>query len=403
MPGFLRQSTASQSVILGPFIDDTDFKTAETALTIANTDIKLMAAGGTSANKNSGGGTHRVNGMYSVTFDATDTATVGMLDVSVVVSGALPVFDRFQVLEEAVYDALIAAAAPGYVANAPVNVAQFGGANGTFSGGRPEVNASHWGGTAVASANVNANVTQISGDAVAADNCESFFDGTGYAGTGNVIPTVTTLTNAPSDSSGVTTLLSRVTALRAGYWDNLSAGAVALEATAQAILTDTAEIGVAGAGLTNINLPDQTMNITGNLSGSVGSIAGITFPTNFSFLSIDANGRVDLSKVLGSAVNPLISGRLDSNVQAMATGVLDAAALASDAANEVADALLDRANAIETGLTPRLAWRYSAASLAGVLSGAATTTVTVAGVGVGTTRISATVDADGNRSAVVLS
>jgi hypothetical protein len=44
------------------------------------------------------------------------------------------------------------------------------------------------------------------------------------------------------------------------------------------ILLDTAEIGAAGAGLTNINLPDQTMNITGNitgnLSGSVGSVTG---------------------------------------------------------------------------------------------------------------------------------
>lgn len=46
------------------------------------------------------------------------------------------------------------------------------------------------------------------------------------------------------------------------------------------ILLDTAEIGAAGAGLTNINLPDQTMNITGNitgnLSGSVGSVTGLT-------------------------------------------------------------------------------------------------------------------------------
>lgn len=41
---------------------------------------------------------------------------------------------------------------------------------------------------------VNANVTQISGDTTAADNAESFFDGTGYAGTNNVMPTVTTLT-----------------------------------------------------------------------------------------------------------------------------------------------------------------------------------------------------------------
>jgi len=44
------------------------------------------------------------------------------------------------------------------------------------------------------------------------------------------------------------------------------------------ILVDTAEIGAAGAGLTNINLPNQTMDIigsiTGNLSGSVGSVTG---------------------------------------------------------------------------------------------------------------------------------
>lgn len=54
---------------------------------------------------------------------------------------------------------------------------------------------------------IDANVGAISSDATAADNAEAFFDGTGYAGTGNTIPTVTTLTNDPT---GVTTLLSRV-------------------------------------------------------------------------------------------------------------------------------------------------------------------------------------------------
>jgi hypothetical protein len=124
MPGFLKQSTASQSRALGPFVDDTDFKTPETALTINNTDIKLVVNGGASANKNSGGGTHRVNGVYGITFDATDTATVGEMEVSVVVSGALPVFDKFFVLEEAVYDALFAASAAGYaaVANIPTAI-----------------------------------------------------------------------------------------------------------------------------------------------------------------------------------------------------------------------------------------------------------------------------------------
>ena len=55
-------------------------------------------------------------------------------------------------------------------------------------------------------------------------------------------------------------------------------GLGAIKAETAAILTDTAEIGAAGAGLTNINLPNQTMditgNITGNLSGSVGSVTG---------------------------------------------------------------------------------------------------------------------------------
>jgi hypothetical protein len=138
---FLRKSTASQSRILGPFLDDTDFKTAETALTIANTDIKLMSNGGASANKNSGGGTHRVNGEYSITFDATDTATVGTLRVSCVVAGALPVFDNYWVLEAAVYDAIFAASALGYVANAPVSVAQWNGTNveAPTTAGRPNV------------------------------------------------------------------------------------------------------------------------------------------------------------------------------------------------------------------------------------------------------------------------
>lgn len=85
---------------------------------------------------------------------------------------------------------------------------------------------------------IDANMGAISTDSVAADNAESFFDGTGYAGTGNVIPTVTTLTNAPSDSSGVTTLLSRLSSARAGYLDNLSAGAVALASSLSTLQSD---------------------------------------------------------------------------------------------------------------------------------------------------------------------
>lgn len=61
-----------------------------------------------------------------------------------------------------------------------------------------------------------------------------------------LVDTTTALTNAPSDSSGVTTLLARLTALRAGYLDNFSAGAVALEASLQGLITT---IGAAAAGV----------------------------------------------------------------------------------------------------------------------------------------------------------
>lgn len=71
------------------------------------------------------------------------------------------------------------------------------------------------------------------------------------------------------------------------------------------------------------------------------------------------------------------------------------------ALNAIADAELDRANAIETGLTPRQAHRLEAAAAAAKLSGAATNTVTIRNaVADSKNRIVATVDANGNRTAV---
>jgi hypothetical protein len=104
---WLRQSTASQEVPLGYFVDSTDGNTAETALTIANTDIKIWKTGATAlADKNSGGGTHISNGIYYAVLDATDTNTIGPLVIFCHVSGALAIRLECVVLDEAVYDAL---------------------------------------------------------------------------------------------------------------------------------------------------------------------------------------------------------------------------------------------------------------------------------------------------------
>ena len=108
MPIYLKQSTASQEIPLGYFLDSTDGNTEETALTIANTDIKLWKAGATTlASKNSGGATHISNGVYYAVLDATDTNTLGSLIIFCHVAGALAVKVECVVLAANIYDSLI--------------------------------------------------------------------------------------------------------------------------------------------------------------------------------------------------------------------------------------------------------------------------------------------------------
>lgn len=119
---YLRQSTASQEVPLGQFVDATDGVTAETGLTIANTDIKVWKTGATTlADKNSGGATHISGGIYYCTLDATDTGTIGPMVLFVAVSGALAVRLECCVLDEAVYDVWFGTTAPSTLTAAQVN------------------------------------------------------------------------------------------------------------------------------------------------------------------------------------------------------------------------------------------------------------------------------------------
>lgn len=110
---YLRQSTASQEVMLGPFLDSTDGVTPETGLTIANTDILIFKRGAsTMAAKNSGGATHVSVGLYLITLDDTDTDTLGSGYIYVNVSGALYIKERFEVLPQAQYDFRYGSTAP---------------------------------------------------------------------------------------------------------------------------------------------------------------------------------------------------------------------------------------------------------------------------------------------------
>jgi len=147
MDQLLKQSTAA-TVKVGPFVDDTDGKTAETGLTIAQADIRLSKNGGAFAQtNNSAGATHDENGYYGVPLDATDTGTLGRLRVAISESGALPVVHDFLVVPAAVYDSLVAG-----------------------------------------SDKLPVDVQEVSSDSTAADNLEAACDGTGYnLGGGSVV------------------------------------------------------------------------------------------------------------------------------------------------------------------------------------------------------------------------
>jgi hypothetical protein len=106
----------------------------------------------------------------------------------------------------------------------------------------------------------------------------------------------------------------------------------------------------------------------------------------------------------------------------MATDVLTSGALATSAVTEIqtglatsaqvtaisvptainnADALLDRADAVEVGLTPRQSLRVALAALGGKVSGGGTTTNTFRNaIADSKNRVVATVDANGNRTAI---
>lgn len=113
--GFLRQSTAAD-VLLGPFLDETDGKTAETGLTL---DVELSKNGQAIANKHDATvPTHDssgdVDGYYNCELDDSDTDTIGIMTLVCHPAGtALPVRFDYQVIEEVVYDLLFASGATG--------------------------------------------------------------------------------------------------------------------------------------------------------------------------------------------------------------------------------------------------------------------------------------------------
>ena len=101
-----------------------------------------------------------------------------------------------------------------------------------------------------------------------------------------------------------------------------------------------------------------------------------------------ASGAGDVSATSVRTAVGLASANIDTQLAAIPT------------ANGNADALLDRTAGVETGLTVRQYFRLAASALFGKASGLGTTTAVFRDFGDTKNRLSATVDANGNRSAI---
>ena len=382
MNGYLRQATASQVRTIGPFVDSTDFATLENALTIANTDIVISANGGADTVKNSGGATaHGAGGIYTLTWDATDSAAVGELSYSVKVAGALVSFGTYVVLEEAIYDALYAAgaaslpatAAPGaagglFIAgtNAPVTITGSGnaltllstGAGGhgltaTGEGAGRGIDAQ--GGASGQGMKIKGGATAGGGLGIVAQATDTIALDISFEGAGVDVYAVRVLgkgagygasvSGGASGTDVIADITGNLTGLVSGSVGSVVAG-VTLAASAVQAIWDALTAALTTAGSIGKKLADWVIGTTqtGDSFARLGAPAGASVSADIAAIQADTD---NLQTRIPAA---LVGGRMDASVGAMAANTVTAASIATDAID--ADAIAaDAVTEIQAGLS----------------------------------------------------
>ena len=323
----LKQSTAA-TIKLGPFVDDTDGKTAETALTIAQADVRLSKNGGANAQKNSAtAATHDELGYYTVALSATDTNTLGSLKVMVSKAGALPVWADFLIVTANVYDTVCGSA--GFTGVALTSA---------YDKAKDDV-LTPLAAVKTDTAAINAKTTNLPASPAAtgaAMTLTSAYDAAKTAATQasvNAIPTTPLLAanyTAP-DNAGITTLTSRLTAARAGYMDKLNVtGALAntdnantFKADVSGLLTAAGYTAPDNAGIAAINA--KTTNLPANTATALTAIqadldnpaqykadvSGLAKTTDLSGLATEANATTNKNTVVTAINNKPVTPATD--------------------------------------------------------------------------------------------
>ena len=419
----LKQSTAS-TVIVGPVLDANG-----AAVTTAVVGDFRIAKNGTIATLSGATVTHDANGYYTVALTTGNTDTVGRLAIYSGNTSHCMATHHWTVLLASVFDAILTNATnnTGGLVTATGSVTALAGAISTYAGGDTA-------GTSTLLTRLPSAISLAAGAVtVGTNNDKSGYSLTATTGLGNQTANITG--NLSGSVGSVTGAVGSVTARVTANTDQWGGVAV----TGMPMPTYTQPTGFLAA-----TFPATVSSYAGgavaSVTGSVGSINGVTFPTNFGSLGINSSGhlsRVTLvdttttntdmrgtdGAALASAWTATRAGYLDSvvlaannnqrtvqitgsqhiaaDVHEMQTDVIDADAIAASAVTELQAGLATAANLLI--VSDRVS--YSLAVLVGACSDAQTAAETYTlSIGGNTFTVDYTgLDSSGNRSTTTLS
>lgn len=344
-------------------IDSADHLAKKTGLTCTVNLSKAGAAFGAA-----GGTVSEVaNGWYKVALSTTDTNTAGDLAFYITATGADDTDFVDQVVDPAAANLgvnlvnIAGSAVSASTAQLGVNVVNFGGSAGAFASGRPETNMTHIDGQATTGNNATLNLKKLNivnsaGDAVVASSTGSNGQGisasgngtgngilasSGAGATGNGLAVVANSTNGygirTTGSGGGSGLLSKGGPTGNGFeaagGDTSGSGAVF---TATTKGHGAKFVGIVGPGVGD----DEAHGIkaTGGANDVQDGIRAVAGGTG---VPIRGNITGNLTGNVTGSVGSIATGGIAA--LSFAAGAVDAAALATDAATEIRDAIANLA------------------------------------------------------------
>lgn len=323
----LKQST-TVTIRLGPFLDKADGVTEKTAITPV---VEVSKNHGAFAARNSGTSiTHDSNGWYAVELNATDTNTLGAMLVKADDAATyLPVWREFEVVPAAVFDSLV-----GGTDVLPVRD-QTMIRQGTAQAGAAGTITLDTGASAIDDFYITGTWCAI----VSGTGAEQVRRVNGYVGSTKVLTISPNWKTNPDNTSKFVLLGCDVAAVvQSQGLSSSSLTSTYLTAVENAVL-DAARSshvisGSVGEGVGHASTVEgritatragylDKLNITGNVAAT-GEVAAVEADTQ------------DIQSRLPAA---LVSGRIDASVGSMASNVVTAAAVASDAVTEIQSGL----------------------------------------------------------------